>query len=102
MTKHTDFHSGEKKFIKGRLPLERKLDGLDFNKSKDHNINTYVLNKLEKDKKVYKPGYIKTVKKHIQLLEENKKESKVKKIIHHHKSKNREECIEKLQKIIVL
>ena len=40
MTKHTDFHSGKRKFIKGKLPLERKLDGFDFEQEESHIINS--------------------------------------------------------------
>ena len=101
MTKHTDFHSGKRKFIKGKLPLERKLDGFDFNKTKEHNINTNFLIKLESERKEYKPAYIKPVKKHLKYLHEGKMKTKISKIIRHHKTKTKEECIDKLQKILL-
>ena len=62
MTKHTDFHSGKKKFIKGKLPLERKLDGFDFEQEESHVINSNWLKSQEDNIKLKEQNMIELFK----------------------------------------
>ena len=63
----TDFHNGERKFVKGRLRKDRPLDSFDFHKTKEHNINTKFLEE-NKDVIIIKNStYPWPIKKHVKF-----------------------------------
>jgi len=90
MTKIADFHTGKQKFIKGKMPKDRSLDGIDFNVSKEHEIADSFLNA---PRKKYNQ---KLVKKHIRDLESND-EAKFLKLIKHYNIESKESLIKELK-----
>ena len=63
----TDFHNGERKFVKGRLRKDRPLDSFDFNKIKEHNINTKFLEENKDVIKIKNSTYPWPIKKHVKF-----------------------------------
>ena len=98
----TDFHNGERKFVKGRLRKDRPLDSFDFHKTKEHNINTKFLEE-NKDVIIIKNStYPWPIKKHVKFSLKTLKThlSRIKRKITNYKQIAKQKRILKMYKLI--
>lgn len=64
-TNHTDFHSGKRMFIKGKMKKDRDLDSFDFNISDEHIVTDNWLDENEWSNKKRLKFSNSTVTKHL-------------------------------------
>ena len=98
----TDFHNGERKFVKGRLRKDRPLDSFNFHKTKEHNINTKFLEENKDVIKIKNFTYPWPIKKHVKFSLKTLKThlSRIKRKITNNKQIAKQKRILKMYKLI--